>query len=114
MLGSLGVPDAVEVGVVVVVVTAAQVLLVMVLVSRVTAPFLANNLPSMTAPVVAVTEVRAKTLPRKVELVPSVAEDPTCQKMLQDRALPVRTILLDEAVMRVEAAWKIKTAFGSP
>lgn len=110
MLGSLGVPEAVEVGVV----TAAQVLLVMVLVSRVTAPLRASKRPSMTAPVVAVIDVRAKILPRRVELVPNVAEDPTCQKTLQDRALPVSTILLAEAVIRVEAAWKIKTALGSP
>jgi len=37
----------------------------------------------MDAPVVAVMEVRARMLPRKLELVPSVAELPTCQKTLQ-------------------------------
>jgi hypothetical protein len=59
-----------------------QVGLVMVLSSRVTAPFLASARPSMVAPVVTEIDVRARMLPTKVEFVPSVAELPTCQKTL--------------------------------
>ena len=55
----------------------------MVLVSRVTAPFRASNLPLIDAAVVAVMEVRAMIVPTNTEPVPSVAELPTCQKTLQ-------------------------------
>jgi hypothetical protein len=56
-----------------------QVGLVMVLSSSVTAPVRASNRPEIVAPVFAVTEASAMTLPTNVELVPSVAELPTCQ-----------------------------------
>ncbi|HEY5478118.1 MAG TPA: hypothetical protein VIJ84_00730, partial [Gaiellaceae bacterium] len=62
----------------VVAVTPAHVAFVMVFVSSVTAPLRASNRPSIVAPVVAVMDVRARTLPRKVEPVPSVAELPIC------------------------------------
>ena len=52
------------------------------LVSSVTAPFRASALPFSVAPVVSVMSESASMLPLKVELVPSVAELPTCQKML--------------------------------
>jgi hypothetical protein len=61
------------------VVAGEQVGLVTVLVSKVTAPFLASVRPSTVAPVVSVIEVNARMLPRNVEPVPSVAELPTCQ-----------------------------------
>jgi hypothetical protein len=61
------------------VVAGEQLGLVMVLVSRVTAPFRASVRPSTVAPVVNVIEVKARMLPRNVEPVPSVAELPTCQ-----------------------------------
>ncbi len=60
-----------------------QTALVITLVSKVTAPFFAKSLPSTVAPVVAVMDVKAKIFPRKAEVVPSVAELPTCQKTLQ-------------------------------
>ena len=50
---------------------------------RVTAPFLAKRRPLTVELVLAVIEVKAKTLPRRVEPVPRVAEEPTCQKTLQ-------------------------------
>src|SRR5664279_6475282 len=53
---------------------------VMLSLSRVTAPFRASVRPSIVTPVVTVTLVRARMLPRNVEPVPSVAELPTCQK----------------------------------
>ena len=57
--------------------------LVMVLVSNVAAPLRASVLPSIVAPVVIVIDVKARTVPVKIEFVPSVAELPTCQKTLQ-------------------------------
>src|SRR5688572_409750 len=56
-----------------------QAELVMTFESNVTAPLRANSRPLMVADVVAVIEVRASTVPTKVELVPNVAELPTCQ-----------------------------------
>jgi hypothetical protein len=53
-------------------------------------------------------------LPAKVECVPSVAELPTCQKMLHAWAPPVRSTWLADPVMSVDATWKMNTAPGSP
>jgi hypothetical protein len=109
-------PDAVVVvaRAVVVVVAAVQVGIVMVLLSRVTAPLRASKRPVTVAPVVAVIDVNARTLPIRWEFVPSVAELPTCQKTLHAVA-PLRTTteLLD-AVISVDDAWKMNTAAGSP
>jgi len=112
-----GVVVVVAPGVVVVVVVvgvAAHVGFVMVSVSNVTAPLLASTRPSTVTPVVTVMEVRARMVPRKLELVPSVAELPTCQKTLQDWAPLIKLTWLADAVVSVEPAWKTKTAFGSP
>ena len=46
--------------------------------------------------------------------MPSVAELPTCQKTLADWAPLSRFTPLPDAVMRVDAALKTKTASGSP
>jgi hypothetical protein len=97
---------------VVVVVAAAHVGKVMVLSSRLTWPFRANTRPSTVVPVCAVAEVKAKMLPTKVELVPKVAELPTCQNTLQASAPPVSLTVLLEAVIRVDPAWKTNTALG--
>ncbi len=59
-----------------------QAALVMTLLSRVTAPLRASARPSITAPVCTVMEVRARMFPLKKELVPMVAELPTCQNTL--------------------------------
>ncbi len=88
--------------------------LVMVLVSNVAAPLRASVLPSIVVPVVTVIDVKARTVPVKVEFVPSVAELPTCQKTLQGSVPPMRLTRLAEAVVSVEPAWKMKTAFPSP
>ena len=61
------------------VVAGEQLGLVMVLVSKVTAPFRASVRPSTVAPVVSVIEVNARMFPLNEEPVPSVAELPTCQ-----------------------------------
>ena len=63
---------------------------------------------------VGVFEVKARTVPTKVEPTPSVADLPTCQKTLQACAPLTSAALLLGAVMSVEPAWKVKTAFGSP
>lgn len=114
---AVGVAVAVGVGVAVAVAVGVAVLqesLMTVLLSRVTAPFRANSCPLKLAPVVAVMEVRASTDPAKEELVPKVADEPTCQKTLQAWASPIKTTELAPAVISVDAALKINTALGSP
>jgi hypothetical protein len=54
----------------------------MLLESKVTAPLRAYRPQLDVAAVVAVIEVRATMLPAKLVVVPSVAELPTCQKIL--------------------------------
>jgi len=51
--------------------------------------------------------------PLKTEVVPRVAELPTCQKTLAAWALPLRMTWRD-VVVRVDAIWKMKTALASP
>lgn len=119
VVASLGMASDVVVGeaalVVVVVVTGgAQVGAVTVFVSRVTAPSIAIRRPSTVAWVVAVMEVCANRFPRNTEFVPSVAELPTCQKILQACAPLINATVLEEDVIRVDPAWKTKTALGSP
>jgi hypothetical protein len=57
--------------------------------------------------------VRARTVPTKVEAVPRVAEDVTCQYTLQASAPLISSTLLPDAVIKVESDWKIQTASGS-
>ena len=99
---------------VVVVTGGAQVGIVTVFVSRVTAPLIANSRPSTVASVVAVMSVSAKRFPRKTELVPRVAELPTCQKTLHACVPLISATVLDDDVISVDPAWKTKTASGSP
>src|SRR2546426_5964367 len=87
---------------------------VIVLVSKVTAPFRANALPSSVAPVASAIDVRASMFPLKTEVVPRVAELPTCQKTLAAWALPLRMTWRPDVVVRVDAIWKMKTALASP
>src|SRR5579859_6232037 len=76
---------------------------VMTSVSSVTAPLRASALPSRFTPVVIVIEVRARMFPLNIENVPSVAELPTCQKILQALALLARMMWLPLAVVSVDA-----------
>src|SRR5437667_5595831 len=92
----------------------AEVGIVIVLESKVTAPFRANSLPSTAAPVVTVMDVKARMFPLKTEVVPRVAELPTCQKILAAFAPPLRITWRPEVVVSVDAIWKMKTAFASP
>ena len=81
---------------------------------NVTAPFLARSLPLTVEPPSSVIEVRARMVPVKEVVVPSVAELPTCQKTLQAWAPPVRVIVASVAVVRVEPAWKIQMSEALP
>ena len=80
----------------------------------VTAPVLANPLPSSVAPVLKVIDCMAITVPLKTEVVPKVAELPTCQKILEANAPPLRITLRPDVVVRVVAIWMMKTAFALP
>jgi len=91
----------------------AQSGVLMVLLSRVTAAVCASRRPVTVAPVCAVTEARASTVPTKVEWVPRVAELPTCQKTLQDACEVVNLTTLPEPVIKVLEAWKMNTASGA-
>jgi hypothetical protein len=61
----------------------AQVDFVMVVLFKVTAPFLARSLPLTVELPSSVIDVKASTFPIRVVEVPNVADDPTCQKTLQ-------------------------------
>src|ERR1700733_15058262 len=115
-----GIPAASSAGVIVSppppspVVLEAQLEVVIVLVSRFTAPVLASSLPWIVAAVLAVIVAEAMIVPTKLVPVPSVAEEPTCQKTLQACAPPVRSTRGFEPVISVEPIWKMKTALGLP
>lgn len=111
----VGVEVGVDVGVDVGGSETAQVVLVMVLVSRVTAPLRARALPGiMPALVFRVMLVRARIFPWNAVVVPSVAELPICQKTLQPE--PLLIIRTDEllAVVRVLPILKTNTELGLP
>src|SRR4051812_16501087 len=82
--------------------------------SSVIAPVCVRARPSITAPVFNEMDMEARMFPLKIDVVPRVAELPTCQKILAALAPPERTILVPANVVRVEPIWRIQTAFGSP
>ena len=53
-------------------------------------------------------------VPTKLVPVPSVAEEPTCQKTLHACAPFTSETLVPEPVISVEPIWKMKTALGLP
>ena len=71
--------------------------------SMVTAAILANNLPSTEAPVFTAIDWSAIMVPFITEVVPKVADVPTCQKILDAFALPANITLRSELVVRVDA-----------
>ena len=91
-----------------------QVGLVIVSVSRVTAATLASARPKMVTLLLTEIDCWARMVPWKVVPVLRVAELPTCQNTLQAWALPMKLIVVPVSVVRVEPAWKMKTALGSP
>jgi hypothetical protein len=92
----------------------AHVGMVKVLSSRETWPLRASARPATTVPVVTVIEVNAMIVPTKFEFVPSVAELPTCQYTWHAWAPLIRFTLLADAVIKVEATWKIQMVLESP
>src|SRR5688572_15422823 len=86
----------------------------MVLPAIVTPPVLANALPSSLAPVLSVIDCIAITVPFITEVVPKVADVPTCQKMLDANAPPLKKTLRPDVVVNVDAICIMKTAFASP
>src|SRR3954469_9577695 len=56
----------------------------------------------------------AITVPLKTEVVPNVAELPTCQKMFDADAPPLRITLRPEVVVSVDAICIMNTAFAFP
>jgi hypothetical protein len=86
----------------------------MVFPAIVIAPDLANALPSSVAPVSNVIDCMAITVPLKTEVVPNVAELPTCQNILDASAPPLRITFRPDVVVSVVAICIMKTAFASP
>jgi hypothetical protein len=86
----------------------------MVLPIIVTPPVNANALPSSVAPVLKVMDCIAMTVPLKTEVVPKVAELPTCQKMLDASAPPLRITLRPDVVVSVDAICIMKTELAVP
>ena len=86
----------------------------MTLLSIVTAPFRASARPDTCAPLFSEMLVSARMLPRKLVVVPSVAELPTCQNTLQGE--PPLVMSTDEplAVVSVLPIWNMKTAPALP
>ena len=74
----------------------------------------AYRLPLDAVPVVTVMEASARMFPAKLVYVPSVAELPTCQKILHGFAPLISITLALLAVMRVLPIWKIKTLLAFP
>jgi hypothetical protein len=85
-----------------------------VLSSKVTAPFRAYNPPSELAPVTRVIDVPATMFPTKFVPDPNVAELPTAQKMLHACAPLINAILAFDAVVSEEPIWKTQAAFALP
>jgi len=101
-------------GFVVVVGVVVQLGRVMVLVSRLTWPVRASTRPFTVVPVCTDAEVCARMVPTKVVFVPRVAELPTSKKTLHGEAPLISLTVLLDAVIRVDPAWKMNTALGSP
>src|SRR5271155_2498553 len=91
-----------------------QLDVVIVFVSSVTAPVRASSLPWIVAPVFAVMLAEAMIVPTKLVLVPSVADEPPCQKTLHACAPFTSETLVPEPVISVEPIWKMNTALGLP
>src|SRR5438094_1321077 len=73
-----------------------------------------SDVCSSDLPVVTVMEAKARMFPVNTEPVPKVAELPTCQKTLAALAPPLKITWRPDVVVRVEAIWKMNTAFASP
>ena len=77
-------------------------------------PVLVKPLPSKLAPVLNVIDCIAKIVPFITDVVPKVAELPTCQKILEAEAPPLKITLRPDVVVSVDAICMIKTALAFP
>ena len=66
-------------------------------------PFLAKARPSSVVPILKVIDCIAITFPLKIVVVPNVAELPTCQKIFEALAPPLKITLRPDVVVREEA-----------
>jgi hypothetical protein len=80
----------------------------------VTAPLRARALPFKVAPVLKEIDCIAIIVPLKEEVVPKVAELPTCQKILDAKAPPANITCRPDVTVSAEAIWIINTAPGFP
>lgn len=85
-----------------------------VLPAKVIVPLLASARPSKVAPVLKLMDCMAITVPLKTDVVPNVAELPTCQKILEAWAEPARITFLPDVVVSEDAIWMMNTASASP
>ena len=88
--------------------------ILMVLLSRVTAPLRANIPPCEVAPVLSVMEVVANKFPTKFVCVPSVAELPIAQYTLHACAPLINNTCELDAVVSVEPIWNTQTLLALP
>ena len=95
-------------------VTAAQLLLAIVVPPRVTAAVTAISCPLTTLPAPVLIDDCAITWPTMVDEAPRVAELPICQNTLQACAPPASVTVLATAVTNVEVDRRINTALGTP
>jgi hypothetical protein len=86
----------------------------MVFPSIVIEPFLANALPSIVAPVLKLIDSSAIIVPLNIEVVSKEAELPTCQKILEANAPPLRITLRPEEIVRDDAICMMNIAFEFP
>ncbi len=93
-------------------VNAAQVSVLTLFESIVTAPFRARVRPDTVAPVFKVMLVSARMLPEKAVVVPSVAELPICQNALHGAPPLVTNTEEPVAVVIALATLKTQTALG--
>src|SRR5688572_20948347 len=85
-----------------------------VLPAIVTLPLRARARPSSVAPVLKVIDCNAMIVPLNTDVVPNVAELPTCQKIFDAWAPFVRMTLRPDVTVKAEAIWMMNTAFAFP
>jgi hypothetical protein len=85
-----------------------------VLLDKVTSPVRARARPLRWDPESMVTDAYARIVPCTVEVVPIVAELPTCQKTFPACAPFERMTARPEVVVSADATWKTKTPLGLP
>jgi len=70
--------------------------------------------PLREVPVIKVTVVATRKIPSRCEFTPARTTPPTCQKMLEARTSPLRSILAPVPTLTLPATLKIKTSVALP